>query len=260
MHDDLLTLPRSVVLALWARHVGAGAAPLQHAVRCVEGDDEPHAVVGGTPGAATGAADDTLAALLAAWAAGPRTVAAVLPVPGDPAGAPASVSAAALDAGECVLVQTPDGAVAAVPEVTVFGSALEPGHLVTWHVRPVEPWSTALVGRVGSPAEAELELRHALGSATEALTSLDVARWRPDAAAAIARLRGDEAPRWDLPAELEPRRVRVLTLAARLRGIVALATSDDGGAVNLWQADQRSTALREVDRAARRAMSAVTVG
>ena len=39
---------------------------------------------------------------------------------------------------------------------------------------------------------------------------------------------------------------------------VLLATADDGGAVNLWQADQRSTALREVDRAARRAMSAAT--
>ena len=32
----------------------------------------------------------------------------------------------------------------------------------------------------------------------------------------------------------------------------------DGVAISLWQADQRSTALREVDRAARRAMSAAT--
>ena len=52
-------------------------------------------------------------------------------------------------------------------------------------------------------------------------------------------------------------RVRVLTSAARLRAIVALAAQDDGAAVNLWQADQRSTALRGcVDRMARRAMSA----
>jgi len=48
----------------------------------------------------------------------------------------------------------------------------------------------------------------------------------------------------------------VLASAARLRAIVALATQDDGAAVNLWQADQRSTALREVDRMARRAMAA----
>lgn len=258
MHDDLLDLPRSVVLALWARHVGAGAGPLEHAVRAVEGDDEPHEVEG-APGHDDGA-PASLAALLADWSSGPRTVAAVLPAPGDPSGAPATVSTAALEAGECVLVETPRGASAAVPHVTPFGSTLEPGHLVTWRVVPVEPWSTVLVGRLGSPAEAELELREALRQATEALASLDVARWRPDAAEAIARLRGDSAPVWDLPEQLEPRRVRVLTLAARLRGIVTLATSDDGGAVNLWQADQRSTALREVDRAARRAMSAVTVG
>ena len=50
----------------------------------------------------------------------------------------------------------------------------------------------------------------------------------------------------------------MLASAARLRAIVTLATADDGGAVNLWQADQRSTALREVDRAARRALSAAT--
>ena len=50
--------------------------------------------------------------------------------------------------------------------------------------------------------------------------------------------------------------MRVLASAARLRAIVALATQDDGAAVNLWQADQRSTALRDVDRMARRAMAA----
>ncbi|EYR62472.1 hypothetical protein N866_08240 [Actinotalea ferrariae CF5-4] len=255
--DDPLTLPRSVHLALWTRHVGAGAESLRRALDAVQGDDEPHDVVADDD---SPVGDGTLGALLATWASGPRTAAAVLPVPGDPAGAPADASTAALAAGECVLVETPDGAFAAVPDVRAFGSALEPGHLVTWHVRRVRSWSTVLLGVLGTPAEAEQELRLALGQATEALTSLDVARWRPDAAAAIARLRGDTAPTWHLPAELDPRRVRVLTLAARLRGVVALATSDDGGAVNLWQADQRSTALREIDHAARRALSAVTVG
>ncbi|WP_225754241.1 hypothetical protein [Actinotalea sp. Marseille-Q4924] len=258
MHDpdDPLTLPRSVHLALWTRYVGAGAESLRHALDAVQGDDEPHAVVADDD-APVG--DGTLGSLVATWASGVRTAAAVLPVPGDPAGAPAGAGAAALEVGECVLVETPDGAFAAVPEVRAFGTDLEPGHLVTWHVRRVPPWSTALLGVLGTPAEAEQELRHALLQATDALTSLDVARWRPDAAAAIARLRGDTAPAWHLPPQLDARRVRVLTLAARLRGVVALATSDDGGAVNLWQADQRSTALREIDHAARRALSAVTV-
>ena len=62
----------------------------------------------------------------------------------------------------------------------------------------------------------------------------------------------------DLPEDVPQRNVTVLTMAARLRAIVALATQNDGGATNLWQADQRTTALREVERAARRALSAAT--
>jgi len=58
---------------------------------------------------------------------------------------------------------------------------------------------------------------------------------------------------------LDPRRSRVLALAARLRAVVEVATADDGGAVNLWQADQRSAALRHIERAARRAVCAATI-
>jgi hypothetical protein len=252
---DLLALPRSVLLALWLQGVGTGSGPLQRALGAVQGDDEPHTVL--APDDA-GLAGDGLGDLLGAWAAGPRDVAAVLPAPGDVAGVPAAVSRSAVDAGECVLVRTPDGSFAAVPAVEEFGSALEPGHLVRWEVTTVPDWRTLLLGSLGSLADAERELRLALVSATEALAALDVARWRPDAAAAIAALRSDAAPPWPVPPALDGRRVRVLATAARLRAIVALATADDGGAVNLWQADQRSTALREVDRAARRAMSAAT--
>jgi hypothetical protein len=252
---DLLALPRSVLLALWLQGVGAGAGPLQRALAAVQGDDEPHAV---TAAEEVGLVGDGLAGLLATWASGPRDVAAVLPAPGDLAGVPAVVSPAAVDAGECVLVHAPAGSFAAVPTVQEFGSALEPGHLVRWDVTAVPDWRTALLGSVGSLADAERDLRRALLSATEALAALDVARWRPDAAAAIVALRSDSAMAWPVPPGLEGRRVRVLATAARLRAIVVLATADDGGAVNLWQADQRSTALREVDRAARRAMSAAT--
>ena len=51
-----------------------------------------------------------------------------------------------------------------------------------------------------------------------------------------------------------------MQLATRLLAIVDLATDDDGAAVNLWQMDQRSTALREIERTARRALSAATYG
>jgi hypothetical protein len=251
----LLALPRSVLLALWVERVGAGSEPLRQALDAVQGDDEPHAVAGED---GSELPDGHLPDLFEAWASGPRDVAALLPTPGDVTGVPASISAAAIAAGECVVVRTAAGSFAAVPEIEQFGSELEPGHLVTWRVCRVPDWRTSLLGNVGSLADAERDLRGALVSATEALASLDVARWRPDAADAIAALRGEVDPGWLVPSGLDGRRLRVLVAAARLRAIVDLATDDDGGAVNLWQADQRSTALREVDRAARRAMCAAT--
>jgi hypothetical protein len=249
---DPTTLPRSVVLALWLQSVGASPGV---AVRSVQGDDEPHAVVG-TPG---GDGTTDLRDLVTRWLDGPREVCALLPAPGDPAGVPAAVTADATDAGECVVVTTPSGSWAAVPRITAFGSAFEPGHMVTWDVREVGAWSTHVVGAIGSLADAERELRTSLVTATEALDSLDVARWRDDAADAIERVRGSSTHAWPVP-ELDGRRARVLQLATRLLAIVDLATADDGGAVNLWQADQRSTALREVERTARRALSAATYG
>ena len=251
-----LALPRSVLLAFWVQHVGAGSDPLRRAIAAVQGDDEPHDVRGSVDATPVGG---TLPDLLAEWASGPREAAAVLPAPGDVMGLPRALNADALAAGECVLVTTAVGSFAAVPQVQAFGSIYETGHLVSWTVSRVPAWRAGLLGTIGSLADSERDLRAALVSATSALAALDVARWRPDAEASIAALRSDVDPGWLLPAGVDGRRMRVLVMAARLRAIVALATADDGGAINLWQADQRSTALREVDRAARRAMCAATL-
>lgn len=252
----LLALPRSVLLALWLEGVGSAAAPLQDALDAVQDEDEPHTVMGPPD---FGPAGGHLADLIAAWATGPRQVCAALPVPGDVTGVPAVISAEAVGAGEAVLVRCGERSWAAVPQIVGFGSVYEPGHLVTWVVHEVPDWRPTLTGASGTVAQAEQDLRQGLLAATAALAALDVARWRPEAAQAIVALRSDGELGWDLPPGVEQRRLRVLVTAARLRAIVSLAVSDDGGAVNLWQADQRSAALREVDRSARHAMVAATL-
>lgn len=246
MHTpSTLELPRSVVLALWL----AVRADATTASAAVEDEDEPHTVLGVEP--------PNLRGLLAGTARPVAQAAAVLPVPGDPASAPREVTEAATVAGEAVLLRTADGGCRAlVPHIQRFGSAIDFGHLVTWTVVETGDWRPGVLAHLGSLADAERELREGLATATEALVDLDVARWRPEAAAQIGAVRDAVLPASRLPVGIEGRRVRVLASAARLRAIVRLATQDDGGAVNLWQADQRSTALREVDRVARRALAA----
>ncbi len=247
-------LPRSALLALWLRSSPPHGDDdgLARLLRGVQRDDEPHVVTGAL-------GDVRLEDLAGAWAGDVRAVVALAPAPGDVTGAPPEVGPRATDVGECVVATTSSGSWALVPEVTEFGSEIEPGHLVSWHVTPVGPWTTRALGAVGTVSEAERELRTALLLATRALDDLDVARWREDAADAIAGLRSGGAPTWQLPRTVDVRAVQVLTQAVRLRAIVDLATADDGGAVNLWQADQRSTALREVDRASRHAVGAATL-
>lgn len=237
-----LELPRAVLLALWLQN-----GPSAGARDRIVGDDEPHDVLG-VPYAGL---DDLLDDL----GGNRRDVAALLPRPGDPLVGPPEAAAF----GECVLVHDDEGrSLGIVPEVRRFGSRFEPGAMVTWHVRPIPDWRTAALGVVGSVDDAERDLREGLLLATRALVELDVARWRPDAAERIAVVRDGDLPARRLPPVFAawPQRVRVMTQAARLREIVALATEDEGGAVNLWQSDQRSTALREVDRLARRALGA----
>ncbi|MBI9114995.1 hypothetical protein [Sanguibacter suaedae] len=270
--DPGTLLPRSASLALWARATSPDA-PVRPAVRAVVGDDEPHAV-SGPPADALGVTD--LEHLLEAWAGRVVASAALFPGPGDAMGVPAEVSADAVEAEECVLVtlrpsggraaaeQGDDGGAdlehwALVPDVQEFGSEWEPGHLVVWRTARVADWSYRTLGTVGSLADAERALVKGLRDATAALVSLDVPRWREDAGEAIANLRQTVDLRHLLPPGDDPRRSQVFQSAARLRAIVDLAGVDDGGAVNLWQADQRSTALREIDRVARRAMAAATV-
>lgn len=277
----VLALPRSARLAAWGTAVLADAADPTAGIRAVTGDDEPHAVVvatgdeepeperapwddpvAGVPAAVPELPDraglvDLFAALVTAGATGLRLV---LPAAGDVLGLPGPpwFNAVAVEAGECVLVELRDplgdkGALALVPQVTEFGSAAEPGAMVTWELYAVRP---SRVTDLGSVAEADQELRLALDAATRELARLDVARWRDDAAARLATIRDGGVEPGLLPPTVPPRCLRVLATAARVRAIVELAGEDDGGSVTGWEAGARTLALRDLDRVSRRAVVA----
>ncbi len=223
-------------------------------------DDEPHtvtfeALAGGEPRDTSSGVADVLAALRHHGASELRVA---LPVPGDVLGLPGppAFNAVAVQAAECVLAQSPDPdgpAFGIVPQVQAFGSVWEPGTLVAWVLHPTQ-WHRASV--VAALAEADRELRGALVEATHTLASLDLARWRQDAAEQIEAVRRGVLHRSALPPSAPARAVAVLASAARVRAIVELATLDDGAAVTGWEADRRAEALRRLDAVARRAMVA----
>jgi hypothetical protein len=240
----VLDLPRSARLAAWGTGVLTANVSLESAVAAVVRDDEPHVVafdetaspLPGLPGP-SGTPDDvrTLLAGLAECAhaapGGGRLLLA-LPVPGDPRGlpGPATVNVSALEVGECVVAELGghDERWALVPEVTEFGSVWEPGALVSWTVLGA---AARRAPESSSVAESERELRVALATATQALATLDVARWREDAADRIAAVRDGGLARDAVPGDTSPRAMRVLQTAARVLAIVDLATEDDGAAV-----------------------------
>lgn len=249
----MLDVPRSVRLAAWGTAVLRGEVPVKAAVVAVTRDDEPHDV--GGDAVPPGVLD--LSTLLVSLAQHASSLRVVLPVPGDVLGlpGPATFNTEVIDVGEGVVTDgtDPTSALGLVPAVTEFGSVWEPGAMVTWHMHPV---AARRVTDWGSLSEAERALRQALLQATDALASLDVARWREDAADRIAAVRDGGLPRDAVPPSSDQRAVRVLATAARVRAIVALASEDDGAAISGWEATQRSQALVGVDGVARRAMAA----
>lgn len=252
----MLDLPRSVRLALWATAALDGRVEPDRAVAAATGDDEPHRLTGDDLPVSADPLGPGLADLLDQLRGRVTAVRAVLPVPGDARGlaGPVAAARAAVEAEEAV-VTVPSGVTTAhvlVPEVTCFGSELEPGCQVTWVSYRVDdaPSPSAL------PQLSDAE--RAMREATEALASLDVARWRDDAADRIAMVRDGGLPGGLIPPGTDRRVVRVLSSAVRVRAIVSLATEDDGAAVTGWEADRRAAGLRSVDHVARAALVAAT--
>ena len=99
----------------------------------------------------------------------------------------------------------------------------------------------------------------ALVQAGDALTELDLASWRPDAAHEAAALLREDVSSDVLPPGLSAPQVDVLTRAARLLALVQLALEDDGGAVVAQQGAVRRRLLGDLEHTARRALAAASV-
>jgi len=228
---------RSGLLAAWSTAWLAGRVSYDDVIEAVVGE-EVHRVTG-----LPGQLDPVPLgwALTALREGGESRLRTVLPVAGDPRGlpGPGSFSAAAMSVGEGVLG---DG-LGLAPDVIDGTTVLWTMHDVT-RTRP-DPISLA---------EADHDLAATLRTAARALTELDVARWRPEAAGALSAIRahagGGLAPGYPARAH------RVLAQAQRLRAIAELAGADHGAAVIAREMEARAAELRPLDRAARRAQLA----
>lgn len=244
--------PRSALLACWTTAWLSAEVSLAELVTHATQYDDSHVV--------DGLAADALELEQAVGrlrADGVTRVRLVLPAPGDPLGlpGPGPFTQAALDAGEGVLALRPDGSgFGMVPAIEHHGSLLD-GTVTTvvWNTWPVE---AGLPDPGPFLHEAEHDLRVGISEATEALIALDVARWDPDVADALADLRkaqrrgitDDELP------ESWPTRARELLVRTRaLTTLVQLADHSADGAIDARETQARATVLRDLARVVRRA-------
>jgi len=228
-------LPVSARLAWWGTAWLRGRVVTDFVLDAVLQDDATHVVAGlsDVPGSVPLAR-----ALAELRISDVGSLGLALPEPGDPVGigGPVEFSAAALDAEEAVVA----GTVGLVPRRV--GAAVE------WTAYPAAPRQLTDVG------EADRGLRLALQESASALATLDVARWRPEAADALMNLH--RPPRLAPPPGTPPRCGDLAARALQARAIVDLALEDDGGAVSAAEALSRRAALRPLGAAARRALVA----
>ncbi|MEV0582927.1 hypothetical protein [Nonomuraea sp. NPDC050310] len=161
-----------------------------------------------------------------------------LPAPGDPLGlsGPPPFNAAAIDAGQAVIAVLPEGNQGLVPQPDLRGSSYRG---VAFTVHPAGPVRVDLAG----VAEAERELAGVMRTATQAFDGVD----GPVAA------RPERLPAAELAPGYPARAHRVQALAGRLAVVLRLA---EQRGLTAGQLATRDLALRELDRAVRRAQVA----
>lgn len=240
---------RSGLLVAWGTSFLAGRAPLPQAAAAVAAEDDEVVVAPDLSG---------LERMLGGLRAdGVTRLELVLPVPGDARGlpGPGPFTAEALLAGEAVL--TCGGVIRQgwVPTVEVFGPEGDTGTVATW-----SPYDVAQPELLAAPrltvAEAEADLRAALGEATRELARLGTARWRPGLDGPLAQLRREArsgGPASALPRDHPSRARDLLGQADTLAAVLDLAAGDDGASVTGAEVVARGGALRELTTAVRRA-------
>jgi hypothetical protein len=246
-----LAVRRSARLVAWVRAWRAGLIPYDEVAEEVAGDEEH--LVADAPGTWT---EVPLSEVLTLFSKlHPDEIRLVLPAPGDPRGLPGPgtpFTGAALVAGEGVVA----GGFGLVPEVRSHTSGSgDIFETVLWRCYQL-PGAAARTPDELSPAEAEGDLSTALAEATTRLARLDVARWRPELAGALATLRRQDFG-CELPPVYNPRARRLFARASVLDRMLALADHvAPGGAVNAYEARERDEALRPLLTACRRALVA----
>ena len=238
----MTVLPAAARLAWWGTAWLRGHVVTDLLVDAVIGDDATHAVAGlHVLGLSSDEAAETLVGGLARLRVeGATWFGAAFPAEGEPVGlgGPRDFNAAALEAGEAVVV---GGAGVGLVPVQV-------GAAVTWVAHRAERRQVPDVG------EADRELRAVLLEAAGALAELDVARWRPEVADRLIDLRHREPV--PAPDGVPPRCADLVARGLQALEIVDLALEDDGGALSVAEAQRRRMALLPLGRAGRRALVA----
>jgi hypothetical protein len=248
-----VTSLRSGPLVAWTNAWLDGQVASDEVLRAVAGSDAPHRVSGldadaaAEDGAETAA--EPLSALLIRWRKGGEPVRLVLPVAGDVRGlpGPAPFRASALDVGEAVV----GAGIGVVPEIVEHYPSSAPTE-VTWLATHVEASPPDFVA-VG---DAQYDLTTAIRESASALAAADVAGWSAEFAGALqdARRAGE---RLVLPPGYPSRAVALVAQAQRLQAVLELAATDPlGGAVDRMGIAARTSALRPLATAVRRALLA----
>lgn len=231
------SLPVAARLAWWGTAWLRGHVVTDLAVDAVLDGDAGHVVVGLD---SEEHVESLVGALAHVRSAGAHGLGAAFPREGDPVGlgGPAEFTSAALDSGEAVLILGTSRGL--VPRRV--------GAAVTWLAHAADPRTLPDVG------EADRGLRQALLVVSEGLADLDVARWRPEVADDLMDLR--RAPGWQVPPGVPARCVELAARSLRASSIVELALADDAGALSGSDMDRRRSLLTDLDRAARRGLTA----